>query len=216
MEEKETIKRQPEGIIFVISGPSGSGKGTVMEILRELYPEAGLAVSATTRARRDYEEEGREYFFKTREQFEQLLADGEILEHTVYNGNYYGTLKSEADRILGSGKDMLLEIEVDGAGQIKRLFGDRAVSVMLIAPSGEEQARRLRGRGTDSEEVIAQRVARAYEEIRQASLYDYVTVNETDRARECAEGILSVIRAEHMRSRRMADYIHDYFPDDEL
>ena len=216
MEETTTSESRREGIIFVISGPSGSGKGTVMEILKELYPEAGLAVSATTRAKRDYEEEGREYFFKTREEFERLLDAGEILEHTVYNGNYYGTLKSEADRILGEGADLLLEIEVDGAGQIKRLFGERAVSIMLIAPSGEEQARRLRGRGTDSEEVIAARVKRAYEEIRQAPFYDYVTVNENDRARECAEGILSIIRAEHKKSRRMAGYIHDYFPDDEI
>lgn len=209
-------EKRNEGIIVVISGPSGSGKGTVMGFLKELYPEAGLAVSATTRPMRDYEAEGREYFFKTREEFERLLAEGEILEHTVYNGNLYGTLKSEADRILGEGLDLLLEIEVDGASQIKRLFGDRAVSIMLIAPSGEEQARRLRGRGTDSEEVIAGRVARAYEEIRQAPAYDYVTVNENDKARECAEGILGIIRAEHKRSRRMAAYIHDYFPDDDM
>ena len=209
-------EKRNEGIIVVISGPSGSGKGTVMGYLKEIYPEAGLAVSATTRPMRDYEAEGREYFFKTREEFERLLAEGEILEHTVYNGNLYGTLKSEADRILGEGLDLLLEIEVDGASQIKRLFGDRAVSVMLIAPSGEEQARRLRGRGTDSEEVIAGRVARAYEEIRQAPFYDYVTVNENDKAKECAEGILGIIRAEHKRSRRMAAYIHDYFPDDDM
>lgn len=209
-------EKRNEGIIVVISGPSGSGKGTVMGYLKEIYPEAGLAVSATTRPMRDYEEEGREYFFKTREEFERLLAEGEILEHTVYNGNLYGTLKSEADRILGEGLDLLLEIEVDGASQIKRLFGDRAVSVMLIAPSGEEQARRLRGRGTDSEEVIAGRVARAYEEIRQAPSYDYVTVNENDKAKECAEGILGIIRAEHKRSRRMAAYIHNYFPDDDM
>ena len=204
------------GTIFVISGPSGSGKGTVMQILRELYPEAGLAVSATTRARRDYEEEGREYFFKTEEEFRRLLDEGGILEHTVYNGHLYGTLKSEADRILGAGGDMLLEIEVEGAGQIKRLFGDQAVTVMLIAPSGEEQARRLRGRGTDPEDVIVSRVKRAYEEIRRAPEYDYVTVNETDKAKECAESILGIIRAEHLRSRRMMDYIRDYFPDDDL
>ena len=209
-------EKRNEGIIFVISGPSGSGKGTVMGFLKELYPEAGLAVSATTRPRRDYETEGVEYYFKTREEFERLLAEGEILEHTVYNGNYYGTLKSEAERILGAGQDLLLEIEVDGAAQIRRIFGDRAVSVMLIAPSGEEQANRLRGRGTDSEETIAARVARAYEEIRHAADYDYVTVNENDRAKECAEGILGIIRAEHKKSRRMASYIHEYFPDDEL
>ena len=216
MADGTTEAKKTEGMIIVVSGPSGSGKGTVMGLLKELYPEAGLAVSATTRPRRDYEEEGREYFFKTEEEFRRLLDAGEILEHTVYNGNLYGTLKSEAERILSDGRDLLLEIEVDGAGQIKRIFGDRAVTIMLIAPSGEEQARRLRGRGTDPEEVIASRVARAYEEIRQAQDYDYVTVNETDRAKECAEGILAIIRAEHMRSRRMMSYIRDYFPDDEL
>ena len=206
--------RRSGGMIFVISGPSGSGKGTVIELLKEKCPTLGLAVSATTRARRDYEEEGREYFFKTREEFEQLLAQGGVLEHTVYNGNYYGTLKSEAERILSEGLDLVLEIEVDGAGQIKRLFPEDAVTVMLLAPSGEEQRRRLIGRGTDSEEVIAARIARAYEEIRQAGSYDYVTVNETDRAAECADGILAIMRAEHMRAARMASYIHDYFPDD--
>ncbi len=216
MADNSTAARRTEGTIFVISGPSGSGKGTVMEILKELYPEAGLAVSATTRARRDYEEEGREYFFKTEEEFRRLLEAGEILEHAEYNGHLYGTLKSEADRILGEGGDLLLEIEVQGAAQIKSLFGRKAVTVMLIAPSGEEQARRLRGRGTDSEEVIASRVAKAYEEIRHAPEYDYVTVNETGKAEECAEGILSIIRAEHMKSHRMMNYIRDYFPDDEL
>ena len=216
MAENTGTERKREGIIFVISGPSGSGKGTVMGHLKQLYPEAGLAVSATTRPMRDNEAEGREYFFKTREEFERLVAEGEILEHTLYNGNLYGTLKSEAERILGEGSDLLLEIEVDGAGQIKRLFGDRAVSIMLIAPSGEEQARRLRERKTDSEESIAARVARAYEEIRQAPSYDYVTVNETGLAEKCAEGILEIIRAEHRKSRRMASYIHDYFPDDDI
>ena len=216
MDEFETLTpaKKKEGIVFFISGPSGSGKGTVIGHLKEMYPNLGLAVSATTRDMRPGEREGVEYFFKTREEFERMIRDGEVLEHTVYNGNYYGTLRSEAERILGEGLDLVLEIEVDGAGQIRRLMGDRAVLIMLIAPSGEEQKRRLAGRGTDSEEVIAARVARAYEEIRQAPLYDYVAVNETDKAEECAKDLLAVIRAEHIRSGRMAEYIHDYFPDD--
>ncbi|MBR5679646.1 MAG: guanylate kinase, partial [Clostridia bacterium] len=127
-----------------------------------------------------------------------------------------GTLKSEAERILDAGQDLVLEIEVDGAGQIKRLMGDRATTVMLIAPSAEEQERRLRGRGTEDDDVIAARVKRAREEIKEAPKYDYVAVNETDRAEECARDILSVIRAEHMRSDRMMTYIHDYFDDDEI
>ena len=214
MDERQENGKKNEGIVFVISGPSGSGKGTVIGILKEIYPNIGLAVSATTRDMRPGEREGVEYFFKTREEFERMIRDGEVLEHTVYNGNYYGTLRSEADRILGSGQDMILEIEVDGAGQIRRLMGDRAVLIMLIAPSGEEQKRRLASRGTDSEEVIAARVARAYEEISLAPEYDYVAVNETDKADECAKDLLAVIRAEHLKSRRMSAYIHDYFPDD--
>ena len=217
-EQRETVetKIRTSGLVLVISGPSGSGKGTVLELLRGIYPNAGLSVSATSRAPREGEEEGVKYFFKTREEFEQLIANDEVLEYTVYNGNYYGTLKREAERIMDAGQDLILEIEVDGAGQIKRLLGERAATVMLIAPSGEEQTRRLRGRGTESEEVIAQRVERAREEIKEAYRYDYIVVNETDRAAQTAEEILAIIRAEHARSGRMMKYIHDYFPDDEL
>ena len=214
-EHRDAIERTA-GMVLVISGPSGSGKGTVIGILREICPNLGLAVSATTRAMREGEEEGVNYYYKTREQFEELIAEGSVLEYTIYNGNYYGTLKSEAERILDAGQDLVLEIEVDGAGQIKRLMGDRATTVMLIAPSAEEQERRLRGRGTEDDDVIAARVKRAREEIKEAPKYDYVAVNETDRAEECARDILSIIRAEHMRSDRMMTYIHDYFDDDEI
>ena len=212
MSEHRDAMERTAGMVLVISGPSGSGKGTVIGILRGLCPNLGLAVSATTRGMR----EGVNYYYKTREQFEELIAEGGVLEYTIYNGNYYGTLKSEAERILDAGQDLVLEIEVDGAGQIKRLMGDRATTVMLIAPSGEEQERRLRGRGTEAEDVIAARVLCAREEIKEAPKYDYVAVNETDRAEECARDILSIIRAEHMRSDRMASYIHDYFDDDEI
>ena len=216
MSENLRATERTSGMVLVISGPSGSGKGTVIGILEEIYPNMGLAVSATTREMREGEAEGVNYFYKTREEFEKMIAGGEVLEYTIYNGNYYGTLKSEAERITAEGKDLVLEIEVDGAGQIKRLMGDKATAVMLIAPSGEEQERRLRGRGTESDEVIAARVKRAREEIREAPKYDYVVVNETDRAEECARDILAIIRAEHMRSDRMQAYIHDYFADDEI
>ena len=216
MSEHRDAMERTAGMVLVISGPSGSGKGTVIEILRGLAPNLGLSVSATTRAMREGEAEGVNYYYKTREQFEELIAEGGVLEYTIYNGNYYGTLKSEAERILDAGQDLVLEIEVDGAGQIKRLMGDRATTVMLIAPSAEEQERRLRGRGTEDDDVIAARVKRAREEIKEAPKYDYVVVNETDRAEECARDILSIIRAEHMRSDRMMTYIHDYFDDDEI
>lgn len=207
-EEKKMSKR---GIVIVISGPSGSGKGTVVKELRAICPTMQVSVSATTRQPREGEQNGVDYYFKTREEFEGLIERGEVLEYTQYNGNYYGTLKSEAERIISEGDDLILEIEVDGGGQIKRLMGNECVSVMLIAPSAAEQESRLRGRGTESEEVIQGRLARAKEEIREAVNYDYIVVNESGRQTECAENILSIIKAEHFNSVRMSSYIAEYF-----
>ena len=199
------------GIVFVISGPSGSGKGTVCEILREICPDAGISVSATSRSPREGEMEGVNYYYKTREEFEELIRQKEVLEYTEYNGNYYGTLKSEVERIVADGKDIILEIEVDGGGQVRELLGDRCVTVMLIAPSAEEQEERLRGRGTETEEVIQGRLARAKAEIREAVNYDYVVVNENGKIRECAEEIVAIMKSEHRRSFRMNSYISEYF-----
>ena len=192
------------GIVIVISGPSGSGKGTVVKELRQICPSMQVSVSATTRQPRAGETDGVEYYFKTREEFEGLIERGEVLEYTQYNGNYYGTLKSEAERIISAGDDLILEIEVDGGGQIKRLMGDECVSVMLIAPSAAEQESRLRGRGTEAEDVIQGRLARAKAEIREAVNYDYVVVNESGRQAECAENILGIIKAEHFKTARMS------------
>ena len=123
------------GLVFVVSGPSGSGKGTVIGELGKIYSKTDVAVSATSRKPREGEKEGVNYFYKTRKQFEKLLREGEILEHTEYNGNYYGTLKSEVKRITDEGNDVILEIEVDGCSQVKKLLGDACVTVMLTAPS---------------------------------------------------------------------------------
>ena len=170
-------KAMNKGIVIVISGPSGSGKGTVVEQLRKIYPNAGVSVSATTRQKRTGEVDGVHYHYKSREEFEKLIESGEVLEHTTYNGNYYGTLRSEAEKIVNSGRDLILEIEVDGAGQIKKLLGDECTAVMLIAPDYAELERRLRGRGTDSEEAILNRLATARKEISLAPMYDYIVVN---------------------------------------
>lgn len=199
------------GIVFVISGPSGSGKGTVLKVLREMYDNFAVSVSATTRAPREGEREGVEYFFKTRDEFESLIKNEEVLEYTVYNGNYYGTLKSEAERISASGKDLILEIEVDGGSQVKKLLGERCVTIILTAPCPKEQERRLRDRGTESEEVIARRLARAREEMLEVPKYDYVVINETGKTEECAANVLAIIKAEHLRASRVPDCIKEFF-----
>lgn len=200
-----------KGIVAVISGPSGSGKGTVVEELRKIYPKAGVSVSATTRSPRPGEKNGVHYFFKTREEFEELIKKGEVLEYTEYNGNYYGTLKSEAERIINGGDDLILEIEVDGAGQIKKLLGDKCTAIMLIAPSAEEQEKRLRGRGSENEDVIRGRLERAREEIKLAPMYNYIVVNENGKTKECAENVLAIIKAEHHKYVYAEEFINHYF-----
>lgn len=198
------------GILFIISGPAGSGKGTVVKALRSLMPSLALSVSATTRQPRPGEAEGVSYYFKSRSVFEKMIADGEILEHTEYMGNYYGTLSSEVRRCLDEGLDLVLEIEVEGAGQIKKLYPD-SVAVMLIPPDSCTLEARLRGRGTETEEVIVGRLARAREELSMASSYDYIVVNGDGAPEECAEKIRAIITAEKCRTARMSDTVSAFF-----
>ncbi len=203
------MTERDHGLVFVISGPSGSGKGTVIEELGKIYDRTGVAVSATSRKPREGEKEGVNYFYKTRKQFEKMVRDGEILEYTEYNGNYYGTLKSETRRITEEGRDVILEIEVDGCGQVKRLLGDGCVTIMLTAPDREELERRLRGRGTETEEEIQRRLERALFEVSQTPKYEYLLINETNRADKCARDLLSVIRAEHLRTCRSGEVFEE-------
>lgn len=199
-----------KGLIFVISGPAGSGKGTVVKLLREMIPTLGFSVSATTRAPRPGEEDGVNYYFISRERFKELLNEGAVLEHTEYCGNFYGTLKSEAERVLSEGRDIILEIEVEGALQVKALMPEETVTVMLIAPDKAELERRLRGRGTETDEVILTRLERAVTEISLAEKYDYVVTNETGKTEECAEKIKSIITSEHHRYPRMKKTVENY------
>lgn len=201
------------GIVFVVSGPAGSGKGTVVEKLRQMYDDVGVSVSATTRKPRPGEVHGKSYYYITKEEFESLIANEQVLEYTYYNGNYYGTLKSEAERILESGKDMILEIEVDGGCQVKRLLGDNCINVMLIAPDAAELERRLRGRGTETEEAIIERLNRSKEELKELVHYDYLVINETDKSDECASRLLTIIKAEHMKAHRADEYIKANYPE---
>ena len=198
-----------KGSLVVISGPSGGGKGTVVKALKELMPTLGVSVSATTRSPREGEMDGREYYFVSRETFEGMIADGEILEYTTYCENYYGTPKKEAERVMGEGRDLILEIEVEGAAQIKNKFPE-AVTIMLIPPSLSELEKRLRGRGTECEEVICSRLARAKEEILLAYSYDYVVVNGDGDIEGCARDIMNIINSERSRAPRMKDVIDNF------
>ena len=198
-----------KGSLVVISGPSGGGKGTVVKALKELMPTLGVSVSATTRNPREGEMDGREYYFVSRETFEGMIADGEILEYTTYCENYYGTPKKEAERVMGEGRDLILEIEVEGAAQIKKKFPE-AVTIMLIPPSLSELEKRLRGRGTEAEEVICSRLARAKEEILLAYDYDYVVVNGDGDIEGCAREIMNIIQSQRSRAPRMKDVIDNF------
>lgn len=198
-----------KGILVVISGPSGSGKGTVVKRMKELREDIGVSVSATTRSPREGEVHGREYYFITHADFEEKLAQGEILEHTVYLGNYYGTPKSEVDRVVSAGNDLILEIEVEGAAQIKKLYPD-AVTIMLIPPTLDELRARLEGRGSEDRTAVEKRLCRALEEIKLAGEYDFVVVNENGKIDECASKILEIVDAERSRSSRMMETINGF------
>lgn len=204
------MSQNKRGLLIVISGPAGSGKGTVVRLLREQLPEIGLSVSATTRAPRPGEEDGVQYYFMSRDDFEEALARGEILEHTVYCGNYYGTPKAEAERILSAGHDLILEIETDGAMQVKRLYPD-AIAVMLLPPDGKILEARLRGRGTETDEVIAARMQRARKEILMADKYDYIVLNGDQQAVQCAADIAGILSAERLRPSRMKHITDSFF-----
>lgn len=199
-----------KGLIFIISGPAGSGKGTVVNIIRSRTESIGVSVSATTRDPRPGEVDGVSYHFITREKFLELLGKGEIIEHTEYCANLYGTMRSEVERITGEGRDVILEIEVEGAMQVKELIGDGVVTVMLAAPGAAELERRLRGRGTETEESIRRRMTRAKDELSCASKYDYFVTNETGRAEECADLVMKIMEAEHNRSSRHSEFISEY------
>lgn len=189
------------GLLIVFSGPSGVGKGTVrQEIFSTPDQKFEYSVSMTTRAQRPGEVDGKDYFFRSREEFEELIRNGQMLEYAEYVGNYYGTPLTYVNETLDKGIDVFLEIEVQGALQVKKKVPD-AVFIFLTPPDLNELQERLVGRGTDSEEVIAQRIERAREEIALMSEYDYAIVN--DEVPLAAERVKRVIEAEHFRVDRV-------------
>lgn len=199
------------GLLIVFSGPSGVGKGTVrQEIFSTPDHKFEYSISMTTRQKRPDEVDGVDYFFRTREEFEELIKNGQMLEYAEYVGNYYGTPLTYVNETLDKGIDVFLEIEVQGALQVKKKVPD-GVFIFLTPPDLDELKDRLVGRGTDSEEVIRQRIERAKEEIALMREYDYAVVN--DEVPLAAERVKRIIEAEHFRVDRVIGRYNDMIKD---
>lgn len=185
-----------QGVLAVVSGFSGAGKGTIMKALLEKYDNYALSISATTRDPRPGEADGREYFFITEEKFEELIAKDQLIEHARYVNHYYGTPRSYVESKLSEGKDVILEIEIQGALNVKKKYPD-ALLIFIVPPTASELKNRLTGRGTETEEVINKRLRRAFEESEGMDSYDYILVNDTvDR---CVEELHGLIQSQHLK-----------------
>ncbi len=191
---------QKEGLLIVVSGPSGVGKGTVCSALRKRMPELTYSVSATTRAPREGEKEGVNYFFKSVPEFKKMIENDELIEWAQYVGNYYGTPRRFVEETLRAGKDILLEIEVQGALQVRQRFPE-GIFIFLMPPTLEELKKRIRHRGTETEESLASRLGVAEDEFRLIHHYDYVVINDV--VEKACERIQAIITAEHCRKDRL-------------
>ncbi|MBS1154493.1 MAG: guanylate kinase [Proteobacteria bacterium] len=186
----------PRGNIYVVTAPSGAGKTTLVRALLAADHQIQLSVSFTTRLPRSGEVNGKDYCFVSREEFERMIAAGALLEHAEVFGNYYGTSQQWIESMLAQGRDILLEIDWQGAQQVRRLLPE-AIGIFILPPSLAALEERLRGRGKDSEEVIVRRLAAAKEEISHVDEFDYVIVN--DQLDEALHDIIAVVRAERLR-----------------
>lgn len=203
MRQRTTAPARREGIIFILSAPSGAGKTTLYHGLRRLHPEIRLSVSCTTRARRKNEINGRDYRFISGAEFDAMKSRGEFAEWASVHGNFYGTPRTPLDRSIASGRDIFLDIDVQGARQIKQAYPN-AVSIFLLPPSMSELRRRLAARGTDGAEIIRRRLANAQDEIKERIYYDYYVVNREVRA---AVHLLSaIVKAERAKVSRVVDW----------
>lgn len=192
------------GILIVVSGFAGSGKGTLMKEIMEQYDNYALSISATTRSPRGTEVDGKEYFFKTKEEFEKMIAQGELIEYANYVGNYYGTPKSYVEEQLAAGKDVILEIEIQGALKVKEQFPETLL-LFVTPPNATILKERLVGRGTETMDVVAQRMERAAEEAEGILSYDYILVN--DDLQTCVSQMHHIIQSEHFKTARNKEFI---------
>lgn len=201
-----------KGLLIVISAPSGGGKGSILKEIFSQDENLTLSVSATTRSPRPGEEHGKQYYFVSREEFLKQIRDGEMLEYTEYCGNFYGTPKVAVEEWREKGKDVVLEIEVDGGAQIKKLIPD-CVSVFVLPPSMQVLEKRLRGRGTEEETVVQKRLKAACQEIPHAKDYDYIVYN--DRLEDAVTDVQAILRAEKLKYFRNTDSIERVLKDAE-
>lgn len=186
-----------KGLLILISGPSGTGKGTVCDLLRQKHPEISYSISATTRQPRPGEQDGVNYYFYTKEKFREMIDQGQLLEWAEVYGNFYGTPKQKVLDRLDAGEDILLEIDTQGALNVMKVMPE-GLFIFLLPPSLEELAARLKGRGTETEESLHRRLGAAVDEIKLATKYRYVVVN--DEVEDAQETIANIIEAEHHRS----------------
>jgi len=192
------------GILVVVSGFSGAGKGTLMKELLSRYDNYALSISATTRSPREGEVDGKEYFFVSRERFETMIEQDELIEYADYVGNYYGTPKAYVTEQMEAGKDVVLEIEMQGALKVKAKFPETLL-IFVTPPSAKMLYQRLRTRGTETEEVIAKRMSRAVEESQDMHRYDYLVIN--DDLDTCVREMHELIQAQHLKMSNSLDIV---------
>lgn len=195
-----------KGILVVVSGFSGVGKGTLMRLLTERYGQYALSISATTRMPRAGEVDGREYFFKSRDEFERLIEDNQLIEYASYVGNYYGTPREYVESQMAAGRDVILEIEIQGALKVREQYPD-ALLLFVMPPDAKTLEQRLRGRGSEDEEVIRKRLERAVEEAEYAPEYEYMIIN--DDLEQSVEKVHRLIESQHNKINRNLDFVEE-------
>lgn len=193
------------GLLVVVSGFSGAGKGTLMKELQKRYDNYALSISATTRTPREGEEDGRDYFFVSKETFQHMIGENQLIEYAQYVNHYYGTPSEYVQQQMASGKDVILEIEIQGALKVKKRFPD-ALLLFVTPPSAQELKRRLVGRGTETIEVINARLSRAAEEATGMEAYDYLLIN--DEIDSCVEQMHQLIQLQHQRTAYHLDFLN--------
>ncbi|MBZ5536954.1 MAG: guanylate kinase [Acidobacteriia bacterium] len=203
-----TVDEKNSGVLFIVSAPSGSGKSTLVRRVLKDVGHLRFSISHTTRPSRPDEQQGVDYFFVTRDEFEGMIREGKFVEHAVVYGNYYGTSWEAIEAVRSSGDDVILDIDVQGAAQVKQRFGREAPSIFVLPPSFQSLEQRLRGRSSDGDEVIRERLSRARQEIQEYKKYDYVIINdEINRATDALRSIIVAYRACQSRLEKQIENI---------